>query len=629
MRFVRFALLLVLQPPITAQSIIFQAAIIHSKLQPIRHHSIGPSLRMALAHTSATNIPPPPSKLAHLLLPQSIDALSNLGCLIRNEHLNKDSGFSLAERKSKYLTGLLPSDVEDIVKQVKRCLLQCRDCKTNLDKYIYLLDLKANNETLFYRLLSENLFELLPIVYTPTVGEACQKFCEIYRSPHGLYVSKDNKGHMLELLDNWSRNHPQVSLIVVSDGSRILGLGDLGANGMGISVGKATLYVAAGGFHPATTMPVIMDTGTNNEGLLNHALYMGKRHKRMSHKEFYEIMDEFLMAVQAKWPKCLVQFEDFSNDHCFDVLEKYRSRLLCFNDDIQGTGAVIAAGFLNAIKITKIPNPRDLRVLFLGAGSAGIGVADQIGRALQHRHGMTPEECKRIFYMIDSKGLITKQRGDFDSLASFKKPYVRETDSAVTDVLATVKQIKPHAIIGLSGQGGQFNDEVLKTMGELNERPIVFSLSNPTTKSECTAEAAFRQTNGRVVFASGSPFPTVQVPTSDGGTKTLQPSQGNNMYVFPGLGFGAVLCGAKEVSDGMLTAATIALADCVTEAELNAGITYPPLENVRSVSSVVAGATMERAILEGVSEKELPADVSAAQYAIQHMYAPQYHCYED
>eukprot|EP00922_Rhytidocystis_sp_ex-Travisia-forbesii_P008681 GHVS01012709.1.p1 GENE.GHVS01012709.1~~GHVS01012709.1.p1 ORF type:complete len:602 (+),score=103.39 GHVS01012709.1:429-2234(+) len=558
--------------------------------------------------------------------PCKFDAVKNPASLLNDGHYNMGTAFPLEMRQQLKLNGLLPSVVENVHLQLKRCLLHLKTCPTDLSKYVYLLDLKHYNETLFYRLLAEHLFELLPLVYTPTVGDGCLHYHEIYRSPHGLYISKDDKGKMPELLKNWSCNHnDETAIIVVSDGSRILGLGDLGANGMGIPVGKATLYVAAGGFHPSAALPVLLDTGTNNKSLLEDELYMGQRHARLDDGQFYELLDEFLVSVKLRWPKCLVQFEDFSNDHCFEILEKYTKKMLCFNDDIQGTGAVIAAGFLNAIKALD-HHPRDMRVLFLGAGSAGIGVADQIGRALQHVFGMTREECVKMFYMIDTKGLVYANRGD-TNLASFKLPYARkDIEKGVADLTSltsVVDFVKPHALVGLSGQPGQFTDEILKKMSDLNDRPIVFPLSNPTKKAECTAEAAYRISGGRVLFASGSPFPPVKVGATG---EELQLSQGNNMYVFPGLGLGAWLGACSMVSDNMLTAATVCLADQVTKEELTRGLLYPPLRDVRSVSAQIAAATIQCAQKEGLSTLTIGPEQTLLEFCMSKMYTADYVC---
>ncbi|XP_055389035.1 NADP-dependent malic enzyme-like [Condylostylus longicornis] len=419
-----------------------------------------------------------------------------------------------------------------------------------------------------------------------------------------MYISQNDKGQIRRILDNWKPNViGEVSIIVVTDGSRILGLGDLGACGMGIPVGKLSLYVAAGGFHPATTLPVVIDAGTNNQSLLKDEFYLGQRQPRLADPEYYALVDEFMSAVKDKWSSALLQFEDFSNNHCFDLLEKYRNKQLCFNDDIQGTGAVIAAGFLNALKITKTL-PRDCRILFLGAGAAGIGVADQIGRGLQQRYNLSREECFPLFFMVDSKGLVTRHRGD--ELASFKVPYARQDiKENVVDLLDIVKLVKPTALIGLSGQPGAFTNDVLRVMAAVNKKPIVFPLSNPTNKAECSFKDAFEISDGRVVFASGSPFDPI---TSEG--KTYVPSQGNNLYTFPGLGYGAWLCKAKKVTDEMVTAATLALADSATAEDLESGCLYPCLSSVREITATVAARVIQCAIDQGVAgANQLPKDL--------------------
>lgn len=458
---------------------------------------------------------------------------------------------------------------------------------------------------------------MMPYIYTPTVGQACQEFGLQFRQAEGMYFSKDDKGQIRQLLNNWKPQN-DVAIIVVTDGSRILGLGDLGACGMGIPVGKLSLYVAAGGFHPATTLPVVLDTGTDNEGLLNDEFYLGQRHRRLADNEYYPLVAEFMAAVKDKWPKALVQFEDFSNNHCFDLLDTYRKQQLCFNDDIQGTGAVIAAGFLNAIRLSKVP-VAECRIVFYGAGAAGIGVADQIARALEQRYGLSLEACRSLFYMVDSKGLVTTHRGD--ALASFKLPYARsDVTETLRDLNDVITKVRPVALIGLSGQPGAFTPEVLKLMGDINTAPIIFPLSNPTVKAECTFQQAYDASQGRVIFASGSPFPAIK----DDKTQSIRkPSQGNNLYTFPGLGYGAWLCEASCVTDSMITAATIALADCTTDEQLANGSLYPPLDDVREVAAVIAARVIECAQKQGVARRQdIPED--RVSFVKQTRYDPEY-----
>lgn len=509
------------------------------------------------------------------------------------------------------LRGLLPPQVETLEKQLVRCLRQFRAFDTPLERYIYLISLQNRNETLFYRLLIDNLVEMMPIVYTPTVGEACIKFDEVWRNAQGMYLSLEDKGSLRSIMNNW-RNTPDI--IVVTDGSRILGLGDLGANGMGIPIGKLSLYVAGAGFHPRKTLPIALDVGTNNEYLLNDDLYLGLKQKRIRGQEFYDFVDEFLMAVHDKWPNCLVQFEDFSNDVCFDLLEKYRNKILCFNDDIQGTGAVIVAGFLNAAKLTGI-RPSEHKLVFLGAGSAAVGVADQIVGVMKlDNPEKSEEELRKNIYFVDSKGLVTKHRGG--NLEKHKIPYAQDIKENLVHLVDVVKHVKPTGLIGLSGQGGSFTKEVIEELARHVEKPIVFALSNPTKNSECTAEEAVQWTDGRCIFASGSPFPVVNYKG-----KEIKPGQGNNMYIFPGLGLGAVVSKAKHVSTLMVLAASQTLAACTPESKLENGEIYPDLANIREISVQIAKAVAKQAVKEGLSDEKVD---DWDQVLKEYIYIPEY-----
>lgn len=539
--------------------------------------------------------------------------------ILMNPQFNKGTAFSTSERETLHLRGLLPACIETIETQVKRCYAQFNRFQLPMSKYIYLSSLKERNETLFYHLLVQNLEEVMPYIYTPTVGQACQEFGLQFRQAEGMYFSQQDRGHIRRLMDNWKPHLKSgVAIIVVTDGSRILGLGDLGACGMGIPVGKLSLYVAAGGFHPATTLPVVLDAGTDNKELLEDEFYLGQRHPRLPDAQFYPLVEEFMAAVKDKWPNALVQFEDFSNNHCFELLDTYRNKQLCFNDDIQGTGAVIAAGFLNAIRLAKVP-VAECRIVFFGAGAAGIGVADQIARALQHRYGLTMDECRALFYMVDSKGLVTTHRGDV--LQPFKVPYARtDVTESIKDLNEVVAKVRPVALIGLSGQPGAFSPELLHLMGEINLSPIIFPLSNPTVKAECTFQQAYDATAGRVIFASGSPFPSIIDPST---AILRKPSQGNNLYTFPGLGYGAWLCQATSVTDEMITTATIALADCTTDEQLSLGSLYPPLDQVRDVSAVIAAQVIECAQKQGIARRsDIPEDRVA--FVKQSRYEPAY-----
>lgn len=533
--------------------------------------------------------------------------------ILTNRTFNKGTAFDVEERDGLGLRGLLPPKIESIDQQNARVMTQFRQLTRPLEKYIYIQSLKERNETLFYNILLHNLEEMLPIVYTPTVGDACLNFGQIWRVAEGMYFSAKDKGHFREMMNNWEQ---EVDIIVVTDGSRILGLGDLGANGMGIPIGKLSLYVAAAGFEPSRTLPILLDTGTNNESYLKDPLYLGLQHKRLADDQYYPLVDELVMAIKDKWPTALLQFEDFSNEHCFDLLEKYRNKLLCFNDDIQGTGSVIASGFINACKISGVPMDQQ-RIVFLGAGSAGIGVADTIVSVMEKQCGITKEQARKSFYFVDSKGLVTNNRGD--KLASFKVPYARDDFTQQHDnLLDVVKSVKPTGLIGLSGMPKAFTQEIITELEKHSKSPIVFSLSNPTSKAECSAQEAYEWTEGRAIFASGSPFAPVTL-----GDKTYIPGQGNNMYIFPGLGFGSFLAKSTKVSDAMIIAATMTLADFVTEEELARGQIYPKLNRIREISSQIAQKVIETAYDEGLAQlTPRPTDLLA--YIKSNMYQPDY-----
>jgi len=500
--------------------------------------------------------------------------------------------------------------------QAQRCLFQIRTCHTDLERYVYLQSLKDRNETLFYFVLISNLKELLPIVYTPTVGEACLKFGALWRTTSGMYFSREDKGYFREIVNNWKND---VDIIVVTDGSRILGLGDLGANGMGIPLGKISLYVAAGGFHPDKSLPALLDVGTNNPKLLDDPFYLGTAQKRLEPEQYYALLDEFLMAVKDRWPNCLVQFEDFSNDHCFDILTKYRHKMLCFNDDIQGTGAVISAGFLNASKIVG-SRLRDQKIVFLGAGSASVGVADLIVKIISLTENISVEEARKQCWMIDSSGLLTTTRGG--QLQDFKKNYARsDAPFEMKTLIDVIKEVKPTCLIGLCGQAKAFDEAALRELTKHCEKPIVFALSNPTSKAECTAEEAYKFTDGKCVFASGSPFDPVEYKG-----KTYYPGQGNNMYIFPGLGFGAILAKSKEVTDLMIVRAAKTLADITPKESLEGGKIYPEIGDIRNISAQVAAAVIQCAFEENVAKlSEKPSDL--VNWVKSKMYFPKYENY--
>ncbi|KAL9647365.1 hypothetical protein ABK040_011729 [Willaertia magna] len=573
--------------------------------------------------SSDTNMKRPNSS-TKLSDPSLFKATGN-SLILHDPIFNKGTAFSAEERKKYGLRGLLPPRVETITHQLVRALTQFRSFKNPIEKYIYLMSLQARSQTLFFRLLVDNLIEMLPIVYTPTVGQACIEFDQIWRSAQGMYISLEDKGEISEILNNWNGTP---DIIVVTDGSRILGLGDLGSNGMGIPIGKLNLYVGAGGFHPSKTLPITIDVGTNNENLLKDEMYLGLRRKRVRGEEFYELMEEFMMAVKNKWPSCLVQFEDFSNDVCFDLLEKYRNRVLSFNDDIQGTGAVIVAGFVNAARITK-KKCYNHKLLFLGAGAAATGVADQCYSMMKlqaQADGLTEDEINNLskdwIYLVDSKGLVTESRADFSSMPQHKVKYARkDITEDIRDLLDVVKKVKPTCLIGLSGQGGAFTKEIIEEMANINEKPIIFALSNPTKNSECSAKEAIEYTQGKAIFASGSPFEAVQY-----NGKSHPVSQGNNVYIFPGLGLGATISRSKAVSDTMVLAAAKTLAEQASNAELENGELYPNLSHIRDISYRIAIAVAKQAAEEGLSQLEdVPKDEEEWKHILDdYIFFPEY-----
>jgi malate dehydrogenase (oxaloacetate-decarboxylating)(NADP+) len=529
--------------------------------------------------------------------------------LLHNPALNKGTAFTEEEREALGLQGLLPPHVATQEEQVLRVMENFHRKPNNLEKYIHMMALQGRNEALFYRVVLDNIEEMMPIIYTPTVGQACQEYGHIFRRPRGMFISAADRGRVVDLLRNWPNQ--DVRIIVVTDGERILGLGDLGAFGMGIPVGKLSLYTACAGVHPSLCLPVTLDVGTDNEQLLNDPLYIGIRQRRLRGEAYDEFVDEFMTAVRKVFPEVLVQFEDFANVNAFRLLDKYRERQCTFNDDIQGTGAVALAGLYSALRITG-GRLSEQMVLFLGAGEAAIGIANLIVAAMVSE-GLSEEEARSRCWLVDSRGLVVKSR---TGLAEHKLPYAHD-HASLPDLLTAVEALHPTAIIGVSGQPGTFTQPVLAAMARLNDRPIVFALSNPTSKAECTAEQAYTWTGGRAVFASGSPFPPVTL-----GEKTYVPGQGNNAYIFPGVGLGAIACGASLVTDEMFFAAAKALAQQVSESDLERGLIYPPLTAIREVSAAIAVAVAEVAYQRGLATQPKP-DVMLAQIEAQ-MYVPRY-----
>ncbi|XP_051181142.1 NADP-dependent malic enzyme, chloroplastic isoform X1 [Lolium perenne] len=536
--------------------------------------------------------------------------------LLRDPRHNKGLAFSEKERDAHYLRGLLPPAIFSQEHQEKKIMHNLRQYTVPLQRYIAMMDLQERNERLFYKLLIDNVEELLPVVYTPVVGEACQKYGSIYRRPQGLYISLKDKGKVLEVLKNWPERSIQV--IVVTDGERILGLGDLGCQGMGIPVGKLSLYTALGGVRPSACLPITIDVGTNNQTLLDDEYYIGLKQRRATGEEYHELLQEFMTAVKQNYgEKVLVQFEDFANHNAFDLLAKYSKSHLVFNDDIQGTASVVLAGLLAALKVIG-GGLADQTYLFLGAGEAGTGIAELIALEMSKHTELPIDDCRKKIWLVDSKGLLVESRKE--SLQHFKKPFAHEHEP-LTTLLEAVQSIKPTVLIGTSGVGKTFTQEVVEAMASFNEKPVIFSLSNPTSHSECTAEEAYTWTKGTAVFASGSPFDPVEYEG-----KTYVPGQSNNAYVFPGFGLGVVISGAIRVHDDMLLAASEALAEQVSQENFDKGLIFPPFTNIRKISAEIAARVAAKAYDLGLASR-LPRPDDLVKYAESCMYTPLYRSY--
>src|SRR5664279_516703 len=528
--------------------------------------------------------------------------------LLRDPLLNKGTAFTEQERDALGLRGLLPAHVLSMQAQAERVMTNLRRLPNDLDKYVALNALHDRNEALFFRIVADNIDEIQPLIYTPTVGLACQKFGDIFQRPRGLFVSANDRGRIRSLLRNWPYSP---KLIVVSDGERILGLGDLGANGMGIPVGKLSLYSACAGIHPKLCLPVMLDVGTNNEAFLTDSYYVGLRQKRLTGAAYDEFVDEFIIAAREVFPGVLIQFEDFANHAAFHLLHKYRDKICVFNDDIQGTAAVALAGLFSALRMTG-GKLTDQKLLFLGAGEAATGIANLVVSAMLAQ-GATEAEARLRIWLVDSLGLVVKNRS---GLSEQKLAYAHE-HAPVGEFLMAIRTLKPTAIIGVAAVGGTFTPEVLQTMAQINKQPIIFALSNPTSKAECSAEEAYRHTGGRALFACGSPYDPVKF---DG--KTFVPRQGNNSYIFPGVGLGAIVSGTRLVTDGMFMAAAHTLAQLVSEADLDQGSLYPALPRIREVSARIAAAVAEVAYQRGLAAGQPPKDLLA--YVQSQMYDPRY-----
>ena len=529
--------------------------------------------------------------------------------LLRDPLLNKGTAFTRAERDSLGLRGLLPPHVHTQGEQAQRFLAHLRGLPSALEKYIDLNALHDRNEALFFRVVGEHPDEILPLIYTPTVGLACQQFGHIFQRPRGLFIGADDRGRIASVLRNWPERN--IGIIVLTDGERILGLGDLGANGMGIPVGKLSIYTGCAGVHPKRCLPVMLDAGTDNEALRADPFYVGLKRKRLRGRAYDELVDEFVAAVQKVFPGALIQFEDFANRNAFRLLERYRDRVCTFNDDIQGTGATALAGLYSALRITRSTLPEQ-RILCLGAGEAATGICNSVVSALVDE-GLPQDEARRRCWLYDVRGLVVAGRTD---LGEEQRAYAHE-HAPLDDFAAAVNALRPTAIIGAAGVGGTFTKAVIGSMARINRRPIVFALSNPTSKSECTAEQAYAWSAGRALFACGSPFDAV---TFKG--KTHVPRQSNNSYIFPGVGLGVIASGARRVTDEMFLAAARALARQTSKADLAQGSLFPPLARIRDVSAHIAAAVAGVAYEQRLTSRRRPPNLLARIRA--QMYDPRY-----
>lgn len=556
---------------------------------------------------------------------------------LRHPHFNKGSAFTREERTWLQIGAQLPPYVDTLEVQIERAMTQIKqDDKTPIQRYVLLRQIQDTNIVLFYAVIMRDPIYFLPIIYTPVVGEACQKFHRLPQSEtgtSGLYISLADRGRISELLTAYKGfATADVDVIVVTDGSRILGLGDLGTNGMGIPVGKCALYVAGAGINPRRVLPITLDVGTENVPLRNDPAYGGLRQPRSvtTDDEYYSFFDEFMSAANSAFPNAVIQHEDFSNNHCFDLLSKYRNKYLMFNDDIQGTGAVVAAGFLNAVRLSGVPAQQHTIVVF-GAGSAAVGVVESIVSLLAHKYKLSQDDLIQRIYLIDTKGLVTNSRGD--KLAPHKVAWARkdiapQDNAKYTTLLDVVRHVKPTALIGLGATANVFTRDIIEMMLLWIKRPIIFGLSNPSSKCEIIPADAYTWSNGAAIVASGSPFPSLTVNDASG-VKTYSASQGNNMYLFPGLGLACVLARAKRVSDETLMRTAAALAELVSDEELKLKeALYPPLTEIRRVSAHVAAAAImqfqaERVV--GASVTGLPTSYEGLiELAQRNMWVPQY-----
>lgn len=529
--------------------------------------------------------------------------------LLHDPLLNKSTAFTDAEKETLGLVGLVPDVTETEDLQLQRVMLQLGEKPTDLERYIYLINLLDHNETLFYRTVMSDPARFLPIVYDPTIGEACLKFGHIYRQARGMYLSMTRRGKVKQVLQNWPQK--DVRFICVTDSGRILGLGDLGANGMGIPIGKLQLYTACAGVPPQYLLPMYLDAGTNNEQYLHDPLYLGIRKTRPRTEDLYSFVDEFMQAVQEVFPKCCVHFEDWTGVDAVHLLQRYRDKYCVYNDDVQGTAGIVLAGMINAAKVkgTKLS---DERYLFLGAGSAGIGLADLLCSAMV-QEGLTLKDAQRHVYMFDINGLLESTRTD---LVDFQKPYAHK-HAPTRDFVAAIESIKPTTIIGVSTVGGTFTQKVIEAMSRINERPVVLALSNPTEKAECTPEQAYTWSNGKAIYAAGVQFPPVRFKG-----QTFLPGQANNFYIFPAVGMAIFATQASRVTDEMFIEAARAVAEQVPPDLLKQGLLYPLQSNILETEIQTAARVAKVVFDSGLARVERPADMVA--FIRRHVYKPEY-----
>ncbi len=526
--------------------------------------------------------------------------------LLRDKALNRSITFGRKDRDRLGVRGLLPHRVDTDRQMVDRVMANLERLPRDIDRYMLLSGLQERNQRLFYQTVIEHFERILPLIYTPTVGEACLKFSHIARDPKGFFITPDDRGQIRRILANWP--HQNIRMIVVTDGQRILGLGDLGANGMGIPIGKLSLYTACAGIDPESCLPVTIDVGTNNDELRGDVLYLGYPRKRVAGKPYFDLVDEFVAAVQARFPDALIQFEDFLTPNAYALLRKYRHRVLCFNDDIQGTAAVALAGVYSSTRSTGVPF-RDLRIMFLGAGSAATGIADLMTAAFVEE-GLSEDEARRHLWFVDVNGLVVKTRTD---LLEHNLPYAH--DAAPLSFIDAIDTVRPHVLIGATGAPGTFTQTVIERMTRINSKPVILALSNPTSRAECTAEQAYEWSGGKVIFASGSPFAPV---TYKG--RMLHPAQGNNAYVFPGIGLGAVACRARTLPDDLFLTAARTLAGLVQPSDLDQGSLYPPLSTIRKISLAIAVSVARKAYDMKLARQRRPKNLRRAIEAM--MYRP-------